>query len=801
MDMNISLNQGKQFKKLQSKIKKDTVIKEAYTNKSKENSNNYMENVINSQTMDFVSLQSFKEGFENVTTPVLSNLGVLQKQYDTLLSQLDLKEKAMIEGEKSYIDRTDKTKNKFLNKNIKLTDGTQGYVTDAGIVKWYGTNDVFNNTAGKNNCPSSNDTVPVNFGQTAEYQKNGATIPVDPNLLVGSYMLSGQSCGNEGKNVYVSQMISNTKSTNIGCYYNTDNKAMTTNINNTNVDNCKNMAIQGGYTYYGLGNYQADTQTGTCYLGKDKATVTQFGIAQNINTPVAIWSSNTQGKGVSFLTISTEGSLQLCATDGTVIYETTKDPSCTKSYSISNKKDSKGNDIKKLSGTTLDTCKKTCYDNPQCSGFAMNSSTNSECWLKSDVSKTSNKSDRTLYTKLPNKSQMANCVFFLTLQADGNVCIYKGSSPQNNKGGGAVWCTMTNGKQQQINNNWLSSKGKFGKSFLTTGQNLSLGEWVGSDDGKLQLILQQDGNLVLYTSTSSPSCITNTKDNMIYGNKGVVSIYELPSAGIKDNLGKLGYVDDNGDLHEYPNSMIGNSDNYNINQNTYYVPTTNSILNSSNISSVDDCQKACSTNNNCKSFLHETTSNVCTQFNNNNGIIRPNTQGYTFGERKPKLLNDASCGLDYTEIDTNQWQNYNKGEQMMTTSKCGYGSIRENQYQEMLDIKLSMLDVANKLVDELNKLIAETNNNTQQVADTNWLNEQLTKYKIVQESLKDLRQPSVPTNNSNSTKESFMTMGDLQGMLNDSKINVLSYNYNYILWTIFAVGLGLITLKHITKQN
>ena len=85
------------------------------------------------------------------------------------------------------------------------------------------------------------------------------------------------------------------------------------------------MAIQGGYTYYGLGNYQANTQTGTCYLGKDKATVTQFGIAQNINTPVAIWSSNTQGKGVSFLTISTEGSLQLCATDGTVVYETKKD--------------------------------------------------------------------------------------------------------------------------------------------------------------------------------------------------------------------------------------------------------------------------------------------------------------------------------------------------------------------------------------------------------------------------------------------------------------------------------------------
>lgn len=798
MDINISLDQGKQFKKLQSKIRKDTVIKEAYTNKSKINSSNYMENVINSQTMDFVSLKEGFEGQPNVTTPVLSNLGVLQKQYDTLLNQLDLKEKAMIEGEKNYIDRTDKGKNKFLNKNIKLTDGTQGYVTGAGVVKWYGTDDVFNNTAGKNSCPSSKDTIPVNFGQTAEYQNNGATIPVDPNLLVGSYMLNGQSCGNEGKNVYVSQMIGNTTSTNIGCYYNTDNKAMMPGWN-TDENFCKNMAIQGGYMYYGLGNYQADTQTGTCYLGKDKATVTQFGIAQNINTPVAIWSSNTQGKGVSFLTISTEGSLQLCATNGTVIYETTKDPTCTKSYSTSSKRDSKGNDIRRLTGTTLDTCKKTCYDNPQCAGFAMNTSTNSDCWIKSKISKTTNNNSRDLYTKLPTKSVMANCFFFLTLQADGNVCIYKGTSPQNNKGSGAIWCTMTNGKQQQVNNNWLSSKGKFGKSFLTTGQNLSLGEWIGSDDGKLQLILQQDGNLVLYTSTSSPSCVTNTKDNKTYGNKGVVSIYELPSSGIKDNLGKIGYVDDNSDLHEYPSSMIGNSDNYNIKQNTTFWPNdSKSIISKTNVSNVNDCQKACSSNNNCNGFIHETTSNVCALLNNSqSGMITPNAQGYTFGERKPKLLNDASCGLDYTEIDTNQWQNYNKGEQMMESSKCGYGSIRENQYQEMLDIKLSMLDVANKLVDELNKIITETNNNTQQVKDINWLKEQLNKYKVVQESLKDLRQPTVLT----STKESFLSMGDLQGMLNDSNINVLSYNYNYVLWTIFAIGLGLITLKHINKQN
>lgn len=50
MDINISLEQGKQFKKLQKNIASKTKIKEAY-------SNNYLNSVINNETKQFVSLQ------------------------------------------------------------------------------------------------------------------------------------------------------------------------------------------------------------------------------------------------------------------------------------------------------------------------------------------------------------------------------------------------------------------------------------------------------------------------------------------------------------------------------------------------------------------------------------------------------------------------------------------------------------------------------------------------------------------------------------------------------------------------
>jgi len=806
MDINISLEQGKQFKKLQKNIATKTKIKEAY-------SNNYLNTVVNNETKQFVSLQKkTKEGFDNInntntnttpnitkpilTTPDVVEIQTLEQQYNSLIQQLSVKQQSILEEDRNYIDRTDKNQNKFLNNNIQLTDGSKGYVNNSGVVKWYGTEDVFNNTAGKNGCPSNNNMMSVNFAQNAEYQNPGASIPVDPALKVGTYMLNGQGCGNEGKNVYVSKMINSNKSSHIGCYNNTDGKAMTkTDLTNSTFEKCKQYAINNAYKLFGLGDFDTSNQTSTCYVGNDKTTATQYGNVTFTNTPVAIWSTNTNGKGVSFLNISTEGSIQLCATDGSIIYETTKDKTCTKSYSISNKTDAKGNDIKKLSGTTLDNCKKTCYDNPQCAGFAMNNSTNSECWIKSNVSKSSKKSNRDLYTKLPTKSNIANCIFFLTLQSDGNLCIYRGNSPQNNKGGGAVWCSMTNGKQQAVNNNWIATKGKYGKSFLTSGQTLALGEWIGSDDGKMRLILQQDGNLVLYTSTNIPVCIKDAKDNMIYGSQGILSVYELEASGIKDNMGKLGYVNDNSDLREYPASMIGISNDYTTYKNMNLVGQNPLVT--SNTTNVEDCQQQCNNNNDCKAYTFQQGSNVCYQYGdiNKSTTIMP-TDGITFGERKPKLLNDASCSLDYTEIDTNQWQNYNKGEKMLSTTKCGYGLIRENTYQEMLDIQLNMLDVANKIVDKLNTIITNTNNTINQGTDMNWANEQLTKYKQIQNSLANLQQkPTIVS----SKQEGFLNMTDINGMLSDSNINVLAANYNYILWSIFALGLVTITLKHINK--
>lgn len=76
---------------------------------------------------------------------------------------------------------------KYAYQNIRSSDNNIGYVTATGVSKKYASMDVYNATAGKNNCPSSFTQITPTWS--------------DLGFPVGTLMKSGQSCGNE--NTYV----------------------------------------------------------------------------------------------------------------------------------------------------------------------------------------------------------------------------------------------------------------------------------------------------------------------------------------------------------------------------------------------------------------------------------------------------------------------------------------------------------------------------------------------------------------------------------------------------------------------
>jgi len=363
-------------------------------------------------------------------------------------------------------------------------------------------------------------------------------------------------------NVYVNQMVNNAKSKYVGCWKDGgfDNptnpmpRAMTTvppydETRYVKYDDCKQHAVNTGFKYFALQNKNA-SGLGQCFLSNNLADSEKYGVATNDNA-IPLWASGTNGKGGNTAELLTSGSLIVKDTTGNVIFQTPSVPYCTTGYGVTRKADAWGNDIGFFSGGIVDVqyCKNKCDENYNCTGFAMDTGSNHACWIKTNVNRLKPSNNRDTYAKYPVQSIRNFCNFKLILQDDGNMCVYPLTSTT------AVWASGTNGRQRISNPNYSASHGKYGLSYLLSGQVLAKGEWIGSVTGNIKLIMQTDGNLVLYTSNPSTSC-TKSTDGNIYGGGFSNAIYELDKVGIMSNYGKLGYVDKDLKVSEYPASMF-----------------------------------------------------------------------------------------------------------------------------------------------------------------------------------------------------------------------------------------------------
>jgi len=201
--MNISLNQGEIFKKYKEKI----------------NIGYGSSNVL--------------EGFDNLTEKsrnVLRKTKIDEKQYnnlkneyDKLLTEIQNIQKSTVDNTESYLKRTTKQSNKYINKNIKVGGGIF-YVNNLGIAKWYPNMTIWENTAGKNGCPTIDQVMDTGLSWSNDYMRSGATIPTDPPLLTGNPMDGKQGCLHAGQNVYVGKYLTDEekKDKYLGVYKNND---------------------------------------------------------------------------------------------------------------------------------------------------------------------------------------------------------------------------------------------------------------------------------------------------------------------------------------------------------------------------------------------------------------------------------------------------------------------------------------------------------------------------------------------------------------------------------------------------
>jgi len=519
---------------------------------------NQSNNII--QKNDYSSDKSTLDNLKNVYNDTLH-------KYQRLYSNIS-------KSTSNYFDRVNQN-NPYLNKTVMFTSDQIAYVTNQGVVKYISDNDVLKSL----DVPQTPLLLDIAWDDS---WTPGAQIPTTPTLILGTPMKAGQSVGNEGVNIYVNQLVDNPNPTYMGCFSDEDptNKTMdfiggSSTTRSYTYDKCEQEALKGGWKYFALQNVDVNSSTGSCLVSNNEQSVTKHGVGYRTNGSDVVWSSNTGEQPGNIATLTNTGSLSVINPSGTSIFSSPNDTAQPSNY-LGCYGDAPNRAMNLVNGGSQQYNLQQCQEEAKKSGstyFGLQDSmsgTNAQCALSngSDLSSVIRYGKAGNCTKLSDGTWSgggwSNAVYnanypssnyYLILQDDGNMCIYRGTGPNDNQG--LIWCSNTAGKQQNANSSMVSSKGKYGKNWIATGATLAIGEFVGSNKGDLALVMTATGDLVLYTYRNVVNC-QKMKDGNMGGGVGANAAYDIGKVAIPDNMKKLAFVDPDSNLHVYPSEKENN---------------------------------------------------------------------------------------------------------------------------------------------------------------------------------------------------------------------------------------------------
>mgnify|MGYP006097172963 CR=1 FL=1 len=809
-DLSLSLSHGEKFIHNQKKNKtngRNEVGKEGFYQMSestltlKNDTDDVLERT-HMTSVDKEALKNLKQEYANTLT-----------EYKTLQSKIHNKTN-------EYLTRTNPISNPYLGKKIQL-DNAIFYVTNQGIAKLYPHDDVYSATVGKNGCGSASNIIKLDLPYKQEYATAGAVIPSTPRLITGTVMVSGQSCGSEGENVYVNEPIKLSNATYKGTYVD-DNMTLLEGSNYT-YNMCAQRASQSGYQYFGVQNAVDGSQTGYCGATNDLSTATQLGISSKTGLVTPLWSSKTNGYPGAYAKLDSLGALQVYDSTGKSIFSTTGATGIYSNY-WGCYQDTAYTGERPLPnwvgnyGMTTTSCMKDATDNNQ-TFFGMQNTlgeNNAQCFTGTDLTAARKAGKATNCSKDTNNTIVgggwSNALYgvepgftaFIVLQSDGNMCINKGTGPTDNQGG--IWCSSTNGKLKDANTNWKASTGKYSGnvsdsySWVSNGFNGVIGsdngfilqqnESFSNKDGSMKLLMQTDGNLVLYTSTIQDN-YSKGLDGKKIGGTNATALYDFGGKPGEKIVGTLAYIDGDGTSHIYgsDNSKVSTGyTEFNDSNNGYGVSSSETYYDTSQ----PECEKKCDTysdasggcfgyitsnNNNC--YIKKTASQVYP--------LRPLTlqQNWT-SYIKDNVPKTPIYSNTTTNVTGNKFNGYTAGEDTTSfnnvydlSSSTSVETAQLSQLQDKLTQLASSISTSNNtLSSDTTSIFRQSNDNI--VGTQKYLDE----YKIT-ETQREKRGKMV---------------GMLDGILNNSNIVVLQKNYTYVIWAVL-LAICIFIISTILKKN
>jgi hypothetical protein len=367
--------------------------------------------------------------------------------------------------------------------------------------------------------------------------------------------------------------------------------------------------------------------------------------------------------------------------------------------------------------------------------------------------------------------------YFLILQDDGNMVIYKGNSPGDQQQ--AVWATGTNGKQNQANPAYAAANGVYGQNWIPVGSTLAAGDFVGSNSGNMALIMQSDGNLVLYTFTLGTNC-QKMNDGNTGGGVGANALYDIGISGIQSNMGQVAYIDQNSELHTYQSSNVEYGNSYTKmpgnDSSGYDIPNA-----AYGNATVQSCQSTCNDNPACAGFAF--SNNTCypktsSMYPNGARELNPAVNIYI----RNKTPSNTPIGVPLTTHNTDSitYGSYVNGGQLGNEYGLANATATQKQQLEQLESQLNLLS------SQLSSYTTNFGEGSYQAAAQSQTN-----VTGIQDYLQGIQTTNKTIKNMNTT--------NIENILKDSDIVVLQKNYDYLFWSILAVGTVLVAMN-VNKQ-
>jgi hypothetical protein len=826
--LNTALDQGKQFFNNQQK----TTKKENFADcqKPKKNSSN---NVVEGFQDDITNNRLFASQRNRSDKDELAKL---QAQYDELTVQYNNAQKAML-GDKGIVNNyvtSQTTPNPYAGKTVKLNgDNTYGYVTQSGVYKWYKDQKTINDTAGKNGCPPIKDYISIDI-TTDNYKTPGSMINSTPPLLVGGAMQSGQSCGYEGTNVYVTQSKP-ASPTYSGCYRDTANNPAMILQNDGKVftyDTCMQRAIDTSTKYFATQNYDSTSGLANCYISNDYAKTTIYDSA-DVFTEIKLWSFGADGNKNSTMKLSNNGNIYIYNDINIVKKLSLGPPECNVVPKVITA--SWGANVNSANVGNLTTIAKALNANKEsifsfsipldfvnpARGIPKTFDLSYKCGTSGAAKSISKKhaTKANVFTLDCSDANVKDCLCYLRLRDGGKVTLNKGASPSDdfqasdiiyrgskydatNEATKLAWkdYDVTKSTKNTIFMNKYDNTRKTNKNWIPSNSGLSPGEWFASNDGLLIMQMRTDGFLHLFTFSEEPGCTKvagSENSKLFYGNNLTNAVYGFEKVENNKNVGNIAYIDDNSGLRNYLSDMIGFGDSY-----TSY---SDYNISGNNISSVQNpidysglqltkeeaeakCKAECDKRSKSAGYVFDSENKKCWIKNEkiNIATIKTPKKNYTVNLKKPTVKNNASCSKTLVPIFSELWDNFVEGKDMVPQDTCGLGSAATNQQEKLTELKKRMQDLSTQIVKKMNSLENENvyiNTNMKKSKDK--YNKDITDYIDI---LKDTLKFGEDSDNT------------LNSMLNDSDLVVLQENYKYLFWSIFAVSILIVTLSNVNKS-